>query len=116
MGVQILELFHGTDLVLLTETWHFPSQHLPHVERFASFAVVRTMQLGTTKAIKHSGGGLLFTFVATLAQTYHSGKKEATTLIYSYRSVGVLPLTRLSAWCTLPQLAANTRANPCFKT
>jgi hypothetical protein len=25
MGVQILELFQGADLVLLTETWHFPS-------------------------------------------------------------------------------------------
>jgi hypothetical protein len=37
--VEILELFQGVDLVLLTETWHFPSQHLPHVERFDSFVV-----------------------------------------------------------------------------
>ncbi len=40
MGVQILELFHGTDLVLLTGTWHFPGQHLPHVEGCDSLAVV----------------------------------------------------------------------------
>jgi hypothetical protein len=24
MGVEILELFQGADLVLLIETWHFP--------------------------------------------------------------------------------------------
>jgi hypothetical protein len=47
--VQILELFQGVDLVLLTETWHFPSQHLPHIEGFASFAVACTMQLGKKK-------------------------------------------------------------------
>jgi len=52
--VEILELFQGVDLVLLTETWHFPCQHLPHVERFNSLAVARTMQLGNTKATKHS--------------------------------------------------------------
>jgi hypothetical protein len=40
-GVQILKLFQGADLVLLTETWHFPGQHLPHVEGFDSLAVVR---------------------------------------------------------------------------
>jgi len=56
MGVQILKMFQGVDLVLLTETWHFLGQHLPHVERFDSFAVARTMQLGRTKAIKHSKG------------------------------------------------------------
>ncbi len=54
MGVQILELFQGADLVLLTKTWHFLGQHLPHVERFDSFVVACIMQLGTTKAIKHS--------------------------------------------------------------
>jgi hypothetical protein len=54
--VQILELFHGADLILLTKTWHFPSQHLPHVEGFDSLAVARTIQLGNKKAIKHSGG------------------------------------------------------------
>jgi hypothetical protein len=37
--VQILELFQRVDLVLLTETWHFPSQHLPHVEGFNSLVV-----------------------------------------------------------------------------
>jgi len=26
MGVQILELFQGAELVLLIETWHFPGQ------------------------------------------------------------------------------------------
>ncbi len=116
MGVQILEMFRGADLVLLTKTWHFPSQHLPHVERFDSLAIVCIMQLGRTKAIKHSGGGLLLTFAATLAQTYHSGRKEAMILIYGYGLVRVLPLTCLSAWCTLPLLAPNTRTNPCSKT
>jgi hypothetical protein len=24
MGVKILEMFQGADVVLLTETWHFP--------------------------------------------------------------------------------------------
>jgi hypothetical protein len=56
IGVEILEMFQGADLVLLTETWHFPNQHLPHVEGFDSLTVARTMQLGRTKAIKHSGG------------------------------------------------------------
>jgi len=36
MGVQILKLFQGADLILLIKIWHFPSQHLPHVERFDS--------------------------------------------------------------------------------
>jgi hypothetical protein len=58
--VQILELFQGADFILLTETWHFPSQHLPYVEGFDSFVVVRTMQLGETNAIKHSGGVVVF--------------------------------------------------------
>ncbi len=43
IGVQILELFQGADLVLLIETWHFPGQHLPHVEGFDSLVVVRTV-------------------------------------------------------------------------
>jgi len=55
-GVQILELFQGVDLVLLTETWHFPYQHLPHVEGFDSLVVAHPMQLGKTKGIKHSEG------------------------------------------------------------
>jgi hypothetical protein len=54
--VQILEMFQGANLVLLTETWHFPCQHLPHVEGFDSFAIACTMQLGRTKVIKHSRG------------------------------------------------------------
>ncbi len=37
--VQILKLFQDVDLVLLTKTWHFPSQHLPHVEGFDSLVV-----------------------------------------------------------------------------
>jgi hypothetical protein len=41
--VEILELFQGVDLVLLLETWHFPSQHLPHGEGFDSLVVARTM-------------------------------------------------------------------------
>ncbi len=114
-GVQILEMFQGVDLVLLIKTWHFPNQQLPHVEGFDSLAVAHTVQLGRTKAIKHSGG-LLFTFAATSAQTCHSGRKEAMILIYGYGSTRVLPLTCLSAWCTLPLLDLNTRANPCSKT
>ncbi len=56
MGVQILEMFQGANLVLLTKTWHFPNQQLPHVKGFDSFAIARIVQLGRTKAIKHSGG------------------------------------------------------------
>ncbi len=64
LNVQILELFQGADLVLLTETWHFPGQHLPNVEGFDSLGVRRTVQLGKTKMIKHNRG-LLLTFAAT---------------------------------------------------
>jgi hypothetical protein len=56
MGVQILEMFQGVDLVLLIKTWHFPGQDLPHVEGFDSFAVACIVQLGRTKTIKHSRG------------------------------------------------------------
>jgi hypothetical protein len=49
-------MFQGADLILLTTTWHFPSKQLPHVQGFDSLAIARTMQLGRTKAIKHSGG------------------------------------------------------------
>jgi len=116
-GVQILELFQGANLVLLTETCHFLGQHLPHVERFNSLAIACTMQFGKTKAIKHSGGGgLLLTFITTLAQTYHIGRKEAMILIYVYELATVLPLTYLFAWCTMPLLAPNTRMNRCSKT
>jgi hypothetical protein len=41
--VQILKLFQGADLILLTKTWHFPGQHLPHVEGFDSLAVAHTV-------------------------------------------------------------------------
>jgi hypothetical protein len=54
--MQILEMFHGANLVLLTKTWHFLGQHLPHVEGFDSFAIAHIVQLGKTKVIKHSGG------------------------------------------------------------
>jgi hypothetical protein len=50
--VQIPEMFQGTELVLLTETWHFPGQQLPHVERFDSLAVACTVQLGRITTIK----------------------------------------------------------------
>jgi hypothetical protein len=53
-------MFQGDDLVLLTETWHFPNQQLPHVEGFDSLAVACIMQLGRTKAIKHSGGVVVY--------------------------------------------------------
>ncbi len=59
-GVQILELFQGADLVLLIKTWHFLGEHLPHVERFDSLAVARTVQLGKTKVIKRSGGVAIY--------------------------------------------------------
>jgi hypothetical protein len=115
MGVQILEMFQGADLLLLTETWHFPNQHLPYVEGFDSLAVARTVQWGRKKRL-NIVGGLLLTFAATLAQTCHNGRKEAMILIYGYGSIGVLPLICLSAWCMLPLLDLNTRTNPCSKT
>jgi hypothetical protein len=115
MKVQILEMFHGANLVILTETWHFPNQHLSHVEGFDSLAVACTMQLGRTKATKHNGG-LLLTFVATSTQTCHSGRKEAMIIIYGYGSIRVLPLTCLSMWCMLPLFDLNMRTNPCSKT
>jgi hypothetical protein len=59
-GVQILEMFQGAEIILLIETWHFPNQHLPHVEGFDSLAVARTMKLGRTKTIKHSGGVIIY--------------------------------------------------------
>ncbi len=46
MVMELLELFQGVDLILLTETWHFPGEHLPNVEGFDSLAVGRTVQLG----------------------------------------------------------------------
>jgi len=49
MGVQILELFQGVDLILLTKIGHFPSQHLPNVEGFDSLVVGRIVQLGKNK-------------------------------------------------------------------
>jgi hypothetical protein len=55
-GVQILKLFQGANLILLIETWHFPSKHLPHVEGCDSLVLAPTIQLGKTKAIKHSRG------------------------------------------------------------
>jgi hypothetical protein len=59
-GVQILKMFQGVGLVLLTKTWHFPGQHLPHVKGFDLFAIARIMQLGRTKAIKHSEGVVVY--------------------------------------------------------
>jgi hypothetical protein len=59
-GVKILKLFQGVDLILLIKTWHFPGQHLPHVEGFASFAVAHTVKLGKTKTIKHSRGVVVY--------------------------------------------------------
>jgi hypothetical protein len=37
-------------------------------------------------------------------------------LICGYESIGVLPLTCLFAWCTLPLLDLNTKMNPYSKT
>jgi hypothetical protein len=112
-GVQILKLFQGFDLIFLIETWHFPGEHLPHVERFDSLAVACNVQLGIT--IKHSGG-LLLIFSTISAQTYHSGRKEATIPIYGLGSTWVLPLICLYAWGTLPLLTPNMRMNSCSKT
>jgi hypothetical protein len=72
------------------------------------------MEVGKTKMIKHKGG-LLLTFIITSAQTCHNGRKEAVIFIYGYESAGVLPPTCLSAWCMLPLLALNTRADPPLK-
>jgi hypothetical protein len=94
MRVQILDKFQGADLVLLTETSHFPCQHLPHVEGSDSLAVARIVKLGRTKVIKHSGGVLLI-FAATSSQIRHSGRKEAMILIYGYGLVEVMPLIYL---------------------
>ncbi len=33
---------------------------MPHIEGFASFAVARTVQLGTTKVIKHNEGVIIY--------------------------------------------------------
>jgi hypothetical protein len=118
-GVQILEMFQGADLVLLTETWHFPNQHLPHVERFDSFAVACIVQLGRTKVIKHNGGGggcILFSQPPQPKLVTMEGSKQTMILIYGYGSTRVLSLTCLSAWCMLPLLDLNTRVNPCSKT
>jgi hypothetical protein len=60
MGVQILELFQGVDLILLSETWHFPCQHLPHIEGFNSLVVACIVELGKTKVIKHSEGVVIY--------------------------------------------------------
>jgi hypothetical protein len=91
-GVQILELFQGADLVLLTETWHFPGQHLSHVERFASFTVVCTMRLGKTKVIKHSRGGVVAHFCSHLSPNL-SQWKEANHDFYLWLwvSMGATP-------------------------
>jgi hypothetical protein len=38
MGVQILKLFQGADLVLLTETSHFPGQDLLQIKRWLTWS------------------------------------------------------------------------------
>ncbi len=38
-GMQILKMFQGADLILLTKTWHLLGQHLSHVEGFDSLAI-----------------------------------------------------------------------------
>jgi hypothetical protein len=60
MGVQILKLFQGANLILLIKTWHFPCQHLSHVEGCDSLAVACIVQLGKTKVVKHSGGFVVY--------------------------------------------------------
>jgi hypothetical protein len=60
MGVQILKLFQGVDLILLTETWQFLGQHLSHVEWFDSLVVACIMQLEKKNAIKHSRGAATY--------------------------------------------------------
>jgi hypothetical protein len=113
--VQILELFQGADLVLLTETWHFPGQHLPHIERFDSFTLAHTVQLGTIKAIKHSGG------VATYFRNEFNPNllqwKEGSHDSYIWLRVNMdATLDLFVCGCMLPLLVPNTRTNPCSKT
>jgi hypothetical protein len=98
MGV--LKMFQGVGLVLLTETWHFPGQHLPHVERFDSLAVVCTMQLGRTKAIKHSKGVVAYFhshFTPNLSQ-----RKEGSHDFYLWLQVnrGATPNLFVCVVCT----------------
>jgi len=112
---EILELFQGADLILLTETWHFPGQHLPHVEWFDSVAITRTMQLGNTKATKHSGGVTAY-FRSHLRPNLSQWKEGShDSYLWLQVSRGATPIL-LSAWCTLPLLAPNTRMNPYSKT
>jgi len=75
-GLEILKLFQGADLVLLIKTWHILGQHLPHVERFDSLAVARTMQLGNTKMTKHNGG--VATYFCSLLRPNLSQWKEGS--------------------------------------
>jgi hypothetical protein len=63
----------------------YQNQQLSHVKGFDSLAIARTVQLGRTKVIKHSGG-VVVTFAATSAQTCHNGRKETMILIYGYGS------------------------------
>jgi hypothetical protein len=60
MGMQILEMFQGADLILLTKTWHLLGQQLSHVKGFDSLAVARIVQLGRIKVIKHSRGVVVY--------------------------------------------------------
>ncbi len=66
--VQMLKLFQVTDLILLTETYHFISQHLPHVEGFDSLVVACTLYVTTPLWDKCEGE----------AHTPKSGKLESS--------------------------------------
>jgi hypothetical protein len=114
-GVQILELFQGTNLVLLSKTWHLPSQHLPHIERYDSLAITRTVQLGKTKAIKNSGGVVVYFrnhFNPNMSQ-WKEGRHDSYLWVHVNR--GDAPNLYV-CMVYIPLLALNTKANPYSKT
>ncbi len=116
MGVQILKMFQGAGLVLLTETWHFPNQQLPHVEGFDSLAVARTLQLGRTKAIKHSGGGVAAYFCNHLSLNLSQWKEGIhDSYLWLRVNMNVAPDLFVCVVYVTP-IGSNTRVNPCSKT
>jgi len=113
-GVQILKLFQGANFVVLTKTWHFPCQHLPHVERFDSFAITCIVQLRKSKVIKHSERVIAY-FRNHLSPNSQWKEKNHDYYLWLRVSMGAA-LTYLSTWCIMPLLAPNMKVNPCSKT
>jgi hypothetical protein len=87
--VQILELFQGANFVLLTKTWHFPGQHLPHVEGCDLLVVACTMQLGKTYTIKHNEGVITYfhTHLSPNMSQWKEGRHDSYLWIWVSRGV-----------------------------